>query len=53
MRTSLRVAALDEKGQYWEGPFDYEQYDESTGEWVGEDGYHMTGTRVGVVPYEP
>lgn len=50
----IRIRAnLDEQGQFWEGPFDYEVYDESTGEWVGEDGYHMTGTRVGVVPYEP
>jgi hypothetical protein len=50
----IRIRAnLDEQGEFWEGPFDYEVYDESTGEWVGEDGYHMTGTRVGVVPYEP
>jgi hypothetical protein len=46
-------ATLDGDGQFWEGPFDYEVYDEATGEWIGDDGYHMTGTRVGVVPYEP
>jgi hypothetical protein len=50
----IRIKAnLDKQGNYWEGPFDYEVYDADSGEWIGEDGYHMTATRVGIVPYEP
>ena len=50
----IRIKAkLDAKGEHWEGPFDYEVYDEGTGEWSSPEGYYMTGAKVGVIPYEP